>query len=221
MCLIIRKPPGRSICTDFLENVWRRNSDGWGTVQFQQGLPQRAIGMDLPALLEHNLRLPLHAEVFIHLRKATYGRVCPEMAHPYEVRPGLQLMHNGSIHHLAPEDPCRSDTAELAHCLRDMLDGLSTAQAAAVVRSAGFARLLAPLIQGSMVVLMDEQGAVRLGREWHVVQAHEWAGAMPGIEVSNTHAWAPLCGAAASGWSRAAARFKAWWTAQPGLGGLG
>jgi hypothetical protein len=220
MCLIIRKPPGRSLCAEFLENAWSRNSDGWGSFHLDRGQPVRTIGMDFATLAEHNLRLPRHQEIFLHLRKATYGRVCPEMAHPYEVRDGLMLMHNGSIHHLAPQDPCRSDTAELAHSLRDMLSGLTQAQAAALLRSEGFSRLMAPLIKGSMVILMDEQGAVRLGRDWHVVQAHEWGGAMPGIEVSNTHAWAPKCTAAASGWAAAAQRLRAWWSAQPGLGGL-
>ena len=141
--------------------------------------------------MAHNARLPLEAEVYLHVRKATYGHVNTEMAHPYRVRDGLMLMHNGSIHHLAPLDRVRSDTHELARQLNNMLDGLSDEQAAVLIRSKGFARLTAPLIDGSMVVLIDRQGPVRLGRDWHVVQPHEWDGVMPGIEVSNTHAWVP------------------------------
>jgi hypothetical protein len=75
-----------------------------------------------------------------------------------------------------------------------MLAGLDDTQAQALLRSEGFGRLMAPLVQGSMVVLFDAQGAVRLGRDWHTVQTHEWDGEMPGIQVSNTHAWAPKPG---------------------------
>lgn len=43
--------------------------------------------------------------------------------------------------------------------------------------------------KGSMLVLMDVQGAVRLGREWHQVHAADWHVDMTGIEVSNLHTW--------------------------------
>jgi hypothetical protein len=207
MCLIIKKPAGKQICPEFIENTWQRNRDGWGTFHVAQGRLVWAKGMDLASLQAHNRSLPLDTEVYIHLRKATYGAVHHDMAHPYQVRDGLLLMHNGSIAHLAPADLDRSDTAELARLLGDMVRGLDDAQAAALIRTEGFERLMAPLVQGSMVVLMDVQGAVRLGRDWHCVQNHEWTGAMPGVEVSNTHAWVPKCqrpGALQGVWPR-------WW----------
>lgn len=194
MCLIIKKPVGRQIAADFLENVWQRNSHGWGVFHRHGGRLTWAKGMAFDELLAFNRQLPLDAEAYLHLRKATYGRICHDLAHPYLVREGLLLMHNGSIHHLAPSDPAQSDTAELARLLRDMLAGLDDTQAQALLRSEGFGRLMAPLVQGSMVVLFDAQGAVRLGRDWHTVQTHEWDGEMPGIQVSNTHAWAPKPG---------------------------
>lgn len=191
MCLIIKKPAGRRICPEFIENAWERNRDGWGSFHLEQGRLVCAKGMDLGSLLAYSGGLPQEQEVFVHLRKATYGAVNHDMAHPYPVRDGLMLMHNGSIEHLAPTDPQRSDTAELARLLCDMLEGLSSEQAALLVRSEGFARLMAPLVKGSMVVLLDTQGPVRLGRDWHAVQAHEWNSVMQGMEVSNRHAWQP------------------------------
>lgn len=189
MCLIIKKPAGRRISEDFLRNAWRRNADGWGAFWCHEGKVRWQRGMHFDELLHHNAQLPEQTEVHLHLRKATYGPVCPDLAHPYVVRPGLMLMHNGSIAHLAPQDPLASDTAELAHALRDMLSGLSDAQASALVRTQGFARLSAPLLDGSMVVLLDGLGSVRLGRPWHVVQSTDWDEHMAGIEVSNTHTW--------------------------------
>ncbi|MFZ5526912.1 MAG: hypothetical protein ACOZE7_09685 [Pseudomonadota bacterium] len=197
MCLIIKKPAGRRITTDFLENAWRHNHHGWGFFHLEHldqrgATPQRLVwarGLDFEALISHNTGLPLDAEVYVHLRRATHGDVNHEMAHPFEVHPGLLLMHNGSIDCLAPQDTEVSDTAELARLLRDMLAGLSEAQVGVLIRSQGFQALTAPLIQGSMVLLLDAQGAVRLGRTWHAVRREEWDEAMAGIEVSNTHTW--------------------------------
>ncbi|RZK99903.1 MAG: hypothetical protein EOP36_17680 [Rubrivivax sp.] len=189
MCLIIKKPAGRTICADFLKNAWERNFHGWGGFFVQNGEVVWERGLDFDDLVAYNRRLPAHVEACIHLRKATYGDVNHDMAHPYTVRPGLMLMHNGSIPHLAPQNPALSDTSELARLLGDLLKGLSDEQAAAMVRSPAFARLTAPLIEGSMVVLMDQGGVVRLGRDWHTVKSCEWTGAMTGIEVSNSHTW--------------------------------
>ncbi|TAK96720.1 MAG: hypothetical protein EPO09_05540 [Aquabacterium sp.] len=189
MCLIIKKPLGRRIAADFLENAWQRNSHGWGCFHTQRGEVIWARGLRLDELIDHNACLPLDAEVYVHLRRATYGDVNHDMAHPYVVRPGLLLMHNGSIAHLAPQDVSRSDTSELARVLHDMLSGLSDEQASALIRSHGFRALTAPLIDGSMVILMDAQGAVRLGRDWHTVSAADWSDAMAGMEVSNSHTW--------------------------------
>ena len=189
MCLIIKKPLGRRIAADFLENAWQRNSHGWGCFHMEQDELIWTRGLDLEELIAHNARLPMDAEVYMHLRRATYGDINHDMAHPYVVRPGLMLMHNGSIAHLAPQDTSRSDTSELARLLRDMLNGLSDAQASTLIRSQGFRALTAPLIEGSMVILMDASGPVRLGREWHTVKAADWDEAMAGIEVSNSHTW--------------------------------
>jgi hypothetical protein len=210
MCLIIRKPAGRQITADFLENVWQRNSDGWGAFHSDGGKVIWAKGLHFDELLRYNEQLPDDTEAFLHLRKATYGQVCHDMAHPYLVREGLLLMHNGSIHHLAPSDPRASDTSELARLLSDMLDGLNDVQARALLRTEGFSRLMAPLVKGSMVILFDADGAVRLGRDWHIVGAEEWDGVMPGIEVSNTHAWCPKSMPDATWWRDAWRRTQGW-----------
>jgi hypothetical protein len=189
MCLIIKKPAGRRLCDEFIANAWLKNPDGWGSLRLLGGQPVAAKGMALDDLLAHNRSLPDRDEVHLHLRKATYGPVNHQLAHPFRVRDGLYLMHNGNIDHLAPADPDQSDTAVLAGLINNLLTGLGARQAARLLRSDGFARLTAPLLQGSMVVLLDHAGAVRLGRDWLVVQAGQWHSGMCGIEVSNTHTW--------------------------------
>lgn len=191
MCLIIHKPAGRRITAEFLRNAWQDNPHGWGLFHLHAGRPIDARGMGLGALIEHNARLPLQAEVYLHLRKATYGGVCETLVHPHPVRAGVLLMHNGSIEHLAPQQATRSDTVELAALLGDLLDGLSDEQAARTLRSQGLARLIAPLIEGSSLVLLDAWGAVRLGRAWHRIDATRWDPSMVGIEVSNLKHWQP------------------------------
>src|SRR6218665_3673030 len=192
MCLIIKKPPGRRITADFLDNAWRHNHHGWGFFHRDGGAHGGLVwarGLSYDELIAHNARLPLDTEVYLHLRRATHGDVNHDMAHPFVVHPGLLLMHNGSIDCLAPQDTEVSDTAELARMLRDMLSGLSAAQVTSLIRSQGFRALTAPLIEGSMVLLLDAEGVVRLGRAWHTVRREDWDEAMAGVEVSNTHTW--------------------------------
>ncbi len=198
MCLIIKKPADRCIPRSFLENVHQKNPDGWGCFYVQGSELIWDRGMGLGSLMDFNDALPAGIEIYLHLRRATYGWIDLDMAHPFVVTPGLLLMHNGSIHPLAPGDTAKSDTWELARLLRDLLQGVSDEQAARLLRSDGFARLTAPLLTGSMVVLLDRWGAIRLGREWHTVSCGEWDGPMPGVHVSNTHAWTPKCAASAA-----------------------
>lgn len=189
MCLIIKKSRGRRIASDFLENAWQHNADGWGCFHAAQGRVISERGLCLRTLISHNEALPVGDEVYLHLRRATRGDVNRDMTHPHTVRPGLLLMHNGSIDRLVPQNPARSDTFELARLLNDMLGGWSDVQASAVIRSVGFCALTAPLIDGSMVVLMDACGAVRLGRDWHTLSSADWSEAMDGVQVSNVHTW--------------------------------
>lgn len=189
MCLIIKKPVGRRIAADFLRNAWEDNPHGWGCFHRVHGRPVWTRGMSLAGLIEHNRGLPESVEVYLHLRKATYGPVCPTLAHPHVVREGLLLMHNGSIDHLAPGDVLTSDTAELGRCLNEVLSGLDDTQVARMLRCEGLSRLLQPLIKDSMVVLLDAQGPVRLGRDWQCINSTHWDASMHGIEVSNTHTW--------------------------------
>jgi hypothetical protein len=198
MCLIIRKPPGRLLPAAFIEHAWVNNHDGWGGCVMGRGEPTATKGMQLDGLLAFNAALPSGCEAFIHLRKATHGAVNLAMAHPFEVMPGLQLMHNGTIAALAPDDPRSSDTAALAAELCNLLDGLAPTQARALLRSNGFNRLLGPLVEGSMVLLIDADGAVLLGRDWHVVQPGQWDASMVGIQVSNCHTWAAAAPAASA-----------------------
>jgi len=194
MCLIIHKPANRPVCPAFVENAWQRNGHGWGVITWDtEGEPRAQQGMRLDDLLQHLQALPETQPALLHLRQATVGAVNLAMTHPFLVRPGLWLMHNGSIRTLRPSQPGHSDTAELARLLGELLAGLDDAQARATVRSEAFARLLAPLVKGSMVLLADRDGVVRLGREWHRVAHDEWHPSMQGIEVSNARTWRPRC----------------------------
>ncbi|NDY93301.1 hypothetical protein [Ideonella livida] len=201
MCLILKKPAGRTIPADFLQHVWQHNPDGWGLCH-RAGTPDAprlawTKGMALAELLVHNAHLPREAEAWLHLRRATVGPVSHDMAHPHLVRDtpqgGLLLLHNGTLETLRPgaaPAPC-SDSAELARLLGELMHGLEEAQAARLLRSPALARLLQPLLAGSMVVLLDAQGEVCLGRDWVTLQAGHWSADMAGLAVSNLQAWQP------------------------------
>lgn len=191
MCLIIHKPAQRTVPAGFLARAWLRNGDGWGTVRWRAGRCVSTRGMGLDQLQAHVAALPPREEVLIHLRRATHGPIDLSMAHPFEVCPGMVLMHNGRIDALAPTNGAVSDTHELARLLGQWLAPLPAAAASRVLRSEGFARLLAPVLGDSMVVLADARGWLRLGRPWHWVEPGDWhEPAMHGLAVSNRHTWA-------------------------------
>lgn len=99
MCLIVHKPAGVRIPHELLRAAARLNADGWGLMGHDaQGrrLFERHSQLDIEALLEAEERVA-PAEVALHLRRRTRGRVDLDNTHPFEVDEGVYLMHNGTL----------------------------------------------------------------------------------------------------------------------------
>lgn len=191
MCVIIKRPANRIIPNDFLIEAWQKNSDGWGVGFLTEGTLIARRGMTLDELLLANDSLPPESEVIVHLRKATVGDIRREMTHPFWVRPGLALFHNGTIGRTAPLPVGKSDTWQLARCLHAILAGRGERQWADFIRTDEFSKAIKGLLGCSMAVLLDRHGALTFGRQWHRLTPQEWCAGMTGMDVSNTTAWRP------------------------------
>lgn len=99
MCLIIHKPAGVRIPHDLLIAGARLNADGWGLMGHDAAgrrLMERHSQLDLGAILEAEEQ-HVHAEIALHLRRRTRGRVDQDNTHPFEIDDGVYLMHNGTL----------------------------------------------------------------------------------------------------------------------------
>lgn len=193
MCLIIKKPAGRHIPESFLRSAWSRNPHGWGVAHAADERLVVDRGMDFDELVRTLGTLPAQLEVHVHLRYATSGRVNLDMTHPFVVRPGLVLMHNGVIPELEPkgEHLDKSDTWNLARLLRQRFDAMSDDEVSRSIRQVEFRTWLERLAGGSMVVLHDVREALCFGRRWYEMTEDDWDDEMAGMEVSNHYGWRP------------------------------
>jgi hypothetical protein len=115
MCLIVHKPAGAAIPHELLVAAANLNGDGWGLMGFDHEgnlLLERHAQTTPEALIAAELRLR-KAELALHLRRRTRGRVDAANAHPFEVDAGVYLMHNGTLP-LPTDVPGHSDSRYLA-----------------------------------------------------------------------------------------------------------
>lgn len=112
MCLIIVKEANQRLEPEFIISVQRRNSDGWGIMWFnRKGVPSVVKGLDLFSFQKWYNKLK-HKKLIIHFRMRTDGKINLDNAHPYEVVPGMYMMHNGILHGFRTgRDTDMSDTA--------------------------------------------------------------------------------------------------------------
>lgn len=119
MCLIIHKPAGTPIPAILIEAAVRFNSDGWGAMGF--GVDGSAIitrwkttqASDIAQFAD----LHIADELVLHLRYRTRGAADERNVQPFEIVPGLFLMHNGEI-----DVPRRlADRSDTWHLVTDLL----------------------------------------------------------------------------------------------------
>ena len=115
MCLILIKPAKVPMPnTRFIENAWQSNNDGFGLAYSLPGEHQVHIRKGAMKL-KHVKQLiaampnPLEANIMMHFRYATEGKICPENCHPYPVTKyvtklratsidcNMAITHNGMI----------------------------------------------------------------------------------------------------------------------------
>jgi len=150
------------------------------------GAPVVERGMNKKGLKRAINRLQ-DREVYIHLRYRTAGEVNLENTHPFEVIPGIYLMHNGVINIACNQDPKRSDTWHFAELvLKPIL--LDAKDPHDMLRNGSLLFLIEQYTgSGNRFVLFDKFGGVVLNEEkWHTIPN--------GMRISNTYAWSNIPG---------------------------
>lgn len=189
MCLIIETQKEIHIPKFVMEDMFKRNDDGFGFMYIRNGhaVGEKFHSNKLEELYDRYLELREFSP-FIHLRMKTHGEINEEMSHPYYCGKGVWLMHNGVLGECQGDDKTKSDTWYFANdYLRPMFE--NSKDASELIRSRGFKELVTRFIGGNnRIVLADRLGTLRFNpTSWHTISNEETQ--CVGMRVSNTYAW--------------------------------
>lgn len=121
MCLIIKKEKGLVPSTEFFENVYLFNRDGWGIMMRDNDQVLSYKGDKLEDLI-YAVKQLKNTLAYIHMRKATVGEVSPENTHPFKLVNGAGFMHNGTIKNIEiPKEEKRSDSLLFVEMLNNLM----------------------------------------------------------------------------------------------------
>lgn len=181
MCLIVERKEGDTLDFERVKDWHGANSDGWGFMFVRDGAVHVEKGMTFAALWR-GIQRNSDKAYYLHLRMATHGDVQDSNTHPYEVLPGMWLMHNGIVD--VPGMPFVSERSDTWHYIDSVLRPLLMSQPdpSSAIRAPWFRTMLEMHGgRGNRFVLMDAQGALTFNDDqWHTFPS--------GLRVSNTYA---------------------------------
>ena len=171
MCLIVRRGAGETVSKEFFEDVWKRNNDGWGIMwvsgKAERRRARRRVGLDFNDFWNvfKNLQ-DANIPCLVHMRMKTKGEINTAMCHPYEVVPGLYMMHNGTISADSIGVPEKewpegaSDSWAFANYIVKPILESSKLSIEETIRQPWFNRLISnTLSTNNRMVFMDRKGA--------------------------------------------------------------
>ena len=173
MCVIIVKKPTDVLTAEDFQLFANGNRDGWGfCYNDHEGVPQSFRGMTLPELNAVAGAMD-GREAVIHFRLSTHGKKNAENCHPYEVIPGLYLLHNGIFTIDCDLDKDMSDTWHFGETLiKPLVLFVPEADRPAYIRTAAFRCAIEEMAGGyNKVVLFDREGTVIYNRSAWVEKA--------------------------------------------------
>lgn len=155
MCLIVHQPLGRSAPLELLRSAAEYNPDGFGFMGFGRDLDVRIerhaeVSFELLKSLSERFA---GLECAWHFRRRTRGSSRATNLHPFEVGPGLHLMHNGTAN-----VPIRvAGQSDTWHLVNDYLGPLLS-QRRRLIYDRAFRRILSQWLgPGNRLVMLDEQ----------------------------------------------------------------
>lgn len=164
MCVIIVKPADQRLTEATLRLAYDNNDDGWGILARSRDgsiAIERGFGKDALAGLLDCYRKFEDRELVIHCRIGTSGDLSIKNTHPFEVRPGLYLFHNGVLDVDCSADKSYCDSYHAAKAIGNGLGDVSLAEA---FRDDAYVSALEDYAHTSRLVLASAEG-VRIVNE--------------------------------------------------------
>lgn len=187
MCIIIDKPADFSLTTEWINEFWRRNSDGFGATYISKGRVKVFRTMHKEETIKFLKGLHPVAAI-LHFRFATHGTKTKDMCHPFQIMPGFFLTHNGVIQAPAVHAD-KSDTWSFVNnVVKPLVEGAVNPHE--LVRSDAFRYLVESHCgNGNRIVISDDLGhTIFCNKLWN----KKVGGALDGIMLSNTYAWTDI-----------------------------
>lgn len=156
MCLIIHKSAGNAIPSVLIDAAVRFNSDGWGAMGFTAS--GRTIVTRWKTTQASDIRqfvdTRIDDELVLHLRYRTRGAADVHNVQPFEIVPGIFLMHNGEV-----DVPRRlADRSDTWHLVNDVLRPLLLRQPDVALDRSFLKIFEQSLGPANRVVLLSRQG---------------------------------------------------------------
>lgn len=184
MCLIIKKEKQDFLTIEFLNDVWKKNNDGWG-ITYNDPETNEVValkGLLFTDFLTEYFRLDeAYIDFVIHMRYATHGVVNRKNCHPFKVMDGMYLMHNGIFAIDMGNEVKLSDTRVfIRDILRPLLDEVK--DPFAFIQGYNFQHLMEWYCEGqdSRLVIHTKDGPLFFG---------DWKKTTKGVVVSNHYAF--------------------------------
>lgn len=181
MCLIIMKKPEQRLSPEFILSVHGRNRDGWGIMFYnRKGKSTVVKGLDLFGFQKWYNKLQ-HKELVIHFRMRTDGKINLANAHPYEVVPGMHMMHNGVLG--AYKTGRDSEMSDSANFVEKEVRPIIEKEGIDYANTPEFrARMSKFTSSWNKLVFITPKGIV-------LIEPHLWKHTLSGLLVSNDYAY--------------------------------
>src|SRR5579862_9240551 len=127
MCIIIYKPANAALDPSLLRNAYKRNRDGWGLAAItRDGVKiERGFGPFEAEALVNAAERYYECDLVIHCRIGTSGERSLKNTHPFEVRQGLYMFHNGILNVDRSSDLSQCDSFHAAKMLGECFSDIS------------------------------------------------------------------------------------------------
>lgn len=181
MCLLVNQPATTAFTDEFIEDVYKKNSDGFGVMYAEDGkvhvykcLPRNAQDM-----IDFYRAHAEGRDCVWHARMQTHGDIDLDNCHPYRVTDDIWLAHNGVLSTGNASDKTKSDTW---HFIRNVL-APALAHNPDLMLDLDYQKFIA-----SMIGTGNKFGLVRADGKTVII--NEASGVnFVGAWLSNTYAW--------------------------------
>lgn len=181
MCLLVNQPASTAFTDEFIEDVYRKNSDGFGVMYAEHGEVHvyKCLPRDAKDMIDFYRAHAEGRDCVWHARMQTHGDIDLDNCHPYRVTDDIWLAHNGILSTGNAADKSKSDTW---HFIRNVLTPALTANPDLMLD------LDWQKFVGSMIGTGNKFGLVRADGKTVVI--NEASGVnFVGAWLSNTYAW--------------------------------